>query len=336
MRKTRVLMPTLVLGIETTAHTFGIGIVDDKGAVLANERESFTTSHEGMIPWKVAEHHFDRWKSVLDAALARARVTLRDVGLVAFSQGPGMGHCLRVGSFLARCIALKYGTPILGVNHCIAHLSIGQLRTAARDPVLLYTSGANTQVIAFEGRKYRVVGETLDMGVGNFLDSVARELGLGFPGGPKLEQLARKGRKLIELPYTVKGMDVSFGGLFTNLRQTIRAKRHRAENLVFSLQETVFAMLVEIAERAMAHTGKDELLLGGGVACNARLQEMCRIMCKERGAAFFVPENEFLVDNGAMIAWQGLLEHRAGRKQRLRDTGILPHWRTDQVAAAWR
>ncbi len=329
-------MHKLILGIETTAHTFGIGIVDCRGKVLANERESFTTSHEGMIPWKVAEHHFDRWKPVLDAALARAQVTLRDVGLVAFSQGPGMGHCLRAGSFLARCIALKHGTPILGVNHCIAHLSIGELRTKAREPVLLYASGANTQVIALEGGRYRVFGETLDMGVGNFLDSVARELGLGFPGGPKLEKLARGGKKLIELPYTVKGMDVSFGGLFTNIRKKIRAGTDAKEDMAYSLQETVFAMLVEVAERAMAHTGKDELLLGGGVACNARLQEMCRIMCKERGAAFFVPEKEFLMDNGAMIAWQGLLEHRGGRKQRIGDTGILPHWRTDQVAAAWR
>lgn len=326
----------IILGIETTAHTFGVGIVDSKGKVLANERASFTTDRAGMIPWQVAEHHFSSWEQVLSAALQKAGCRLPDAGLVAFSQGPGMGHCLRAGSFLARCIALKYKMPIIGVNHCIAHLSIGRLRTAAKDPVLLYTSGANTQVIAFEGKKYRVFGETLDMGAGNFIDSVAREMGLGFPGGPKLEKMALQGNMLIELPYTVKGMDVSFGGLFTNLRQKIREGKHRPEDLAYSVQETVFAMLVEVAERAMAHTGKEELLLGGGVACNARLQEMCRVMCEERGARFFVPEKEFLVDNGAMIAWQGLLEHRSGRRQRMQDTGILPSWRADQVAVTWR
>lgn len=326
----------ITLGIETTAHTFGVGVVTDKGEFLANVRDSVQSEKGGIIPAQAGEHHFDVWEKVLDEALASAKIKLNDVDVFAFSQGPGIGHCLRVGAFVARCLALRYKKPIVGVNHCIAHLSIGEVRTKANDPVLLYTSGANTQVIAYEGGKYRVFGETLDMGVGNFLDSIAREMGLGFPGGPKLEKLALNGKKLIGLPYVVKGMDVSFGGLFTNIVQKIKSKKYSGEDLAYSMQETVFAMLVEVAERALAHTGKNHLLLGGGVACNARLQEMCRIMCEERGAQFFVPEKEFLVDNGAMIAWRGWVEYKAGKRKKIEETMILPYWRTDQVAVDWR
>lgn len=325
----------ITLGIETTAHTFGVGIVTSEGKVLANAKKAFTTEHSGMIPAEVAEHHFDHWEKVLCDALRTAKIKLEEVDIFAFSQGPGIGNCLRVGTFIARCLALKHNKPIVGVNHCIAHLSVGKLRTKAKDPVLLYASGANTQVIALEGGKYRVFGETLDMGVGNFLDSIAREMGLGFPGGPLLEKLALNGKEFIELPYTVKGMDVSFGGLFTNIVRKIKEKKYRYEELAFSIQETVFAMLVEVAERAMAHTGKKELVLGGGVACNARLQEMCRVMCKERGAQFFVPEKEFLVDNGAMIAWQGWLEYNAGKQQNVDETKMMPYWRTDEVTVDW-
>src|SRR3989344_3521045 len=246
----------MILGIETTAHTFGVGIVTDKGDVLANVKDSFTTQHSGMIPAEVAEHHFEHWESVLDDALDKAKLRLEDIDLFAFSQGPGIGNCLRVGTFIARCLALEYNKPLIGVNHCIAHLAIGELRTKARDPVLLYASGANTQVIAFEGKKYR------------------------------------------------------------------------EEELAFSIQETVFAMLVEVAERAMAHTGKKDLVLGGGVACNARLQEMCRIMCSARSAHLFVPEKEFLVDNGAMIAWLGWLMYRSGVWIGITEAGIKPYQRT--------
>ena len=326
----------IILGIETTAHTFGVGIITDKGNILANVKKAFTTEHSGMIPAEVAEHHFEHWESVLDDALDKAKLRLEDIDLFAFSQGPGIGNCLRVGTFIARCLALEYNKPLIGVNHCIAHLAIGELRTKARDPVLLYASGANTQVIAFEGNKYRVFGETLDMGVGNFLDSIARELGLGFPGGPILEKLAKNGKNFIELPYTVKGMDVGFGGLFTNLKRKIKEKKYREEELAFSIQETVFAMLVEVAERAMAHTGKKDLVLGGGVACNARLQEMCRIMCSERSAHLFVPEKEFLVDNGAMIAWLGWLMYRSGVWIGITEAGIKPYQRTDQIEVTWK
>lgn len=321
----------ICLGIESTAHTFGIGIVKDK-TILANEKDSFTTTSGGMIPNEVAEHHKKVANNVLNQALKKAKIKLEQIDVIAFSQGPGLDPALLVGRDFAVNLSKSLNRPLIGINHCVAHLEIGQI-TGAKDPVLLYASGANTQIIAYEAGKYRIFGETLDQGIGNVLDSFARHIGLGFPGGPKIAELALKGKKLIELPYNVKGMDVNFGGILTKCKQLYDRKQETKEDICFSLQETVFAMLVEVSERAMAHCNKKELLLGGGVACNTRLKEMCKIMCKERNAKCFIPDNSLLVDNGAMIAFLGLIEHKAKVKT---TTNILPHWRTDQVNVMWK
>ena len=326
----------LVLGIESTAHTFGAAVIDGgKKKVLSNMMDGFTTKKGGMIPSKVADHHVKVCDEVIKKAVSDAKISFDNIGLVSFSQGPGIGHCLRIGAFAARSLSLLLQKPLIGVNHCIAHLEVGRMLTKAKDPVLLYASGANTQVIAYEGGKYRVFGETLDIGIGNFLDSFARAIGLGFPGGQKIYELSLRGGKFVGLPYTVKGMDVSFGGLLTNLKHKLK-KGHEPEDLCFSAQETVYAMLIEVAERAMAHTGKAELLLGGGVACNKRLQEMARIMCRERGAECFILENQYNLDNAAMIAWLGFLQHKSGMETKPEDAYILPYERTDDVEIKWR
>ena len=326
----------ICLGIETTAHTFGVGIVKDK-KVLANVRDIFTTTKGGMIPSKAADHHVKVCKVITQQALKEANLTMKDIDVIAFSQSPGIGHMLRVGTFFARSLALKHQKPIVGVNHCIAHLEIGRHFAKAKDPLLLYASGANTQIISYEAGRYRIMGETLDTGIGNFLDTFARDLDLGFPGGPKIEQLAKKAKKsdFIELPYSVKGMDVAFSGILTNLNRKIKAKQHKTEALCFSTQETVFAMLVEVTERALAHSGKKELILGGGVACNKRLQEMCEIMCRERGVKFYCPENEYLTDNGAMIALTGILMYPV-HALKIAETFIKPYIRTDEIEITWR
>ena len=325
----------ICLGIESTAHTFGIGIVTEKGRILANVLDAFRTEKGGLIPNDLAKHHEEVKEKILQGTLEKAKRNLKDISLVSFSQGPGIAPALLVGMRFAKKIASELKIPLVGANHCVAHLEIGKLLTKAKYPVLLYASGANTQIIAFEAGKYRIFGETLDQGIGNFIDSFARYLGLGFPGGPKIEQLALDGKNYVELPYAVKGMDVSFSGILTNLKRKIDSKKYKTEDLCFSLQETAFAMLTEVSERAMAHTGKKELLLGGGVACNKRLQEMCSIMCRERNAEFFVPEKQFLLDNGAMIAWLGILM----KKQATKDygkTNISPYERTDEIKADWK
>ena len=330
MKKSRLLC----LGIESTAHTFGCGIVDNRGKVLANVKDSYITEKGGINPTQAKIHHDEVKDKVVEDALNIAKLKLNEIDLVAFSQGPGIGLCLWVGLHKSVEVAKKNKIPIVGVNHCIAHLEIGKLMTGAKDPVLLYTSGANTQVIAFEAGKYRIFGETLDQGIGNFIDAFARHIGLGFPGGPKIEKLALKGKKYVEIPYVVKGMDVSFSGILTNLKRKFDSGSYKTEDLCFSLQETVFAMMVEVAERAMAHCGKKELVLGGGVACNKRLQEMCKIMCSERDAKFFVPESQFLLDNGLMIAWLGILQKKQAAKD-YRNLGIKPYERTDEVKVSW-
>ncbi|MFA5019919.1 MAG: KEOPS complex N(6)-L-threonylcarbamoyladenine synthase Kae1 [Candidatus Pacearchaeota archaeon] len=325
----------VILGIESTAHTFGVGIVKN-GKILVNVKDSYTTEKGGIIPIDSAKHHREIAETILENALSESKVKLNKIDAIAFSQSPGLPPCLVAGKEFTIDLAKKLKVPIVPVNHCIAHLEIGRI-TGAKDPVMLYASGANTQIIAYASGKYRVFGETLDLGIGNFIDTFARYAGLGFPGGPKIAQLAEKSKNYIELPYSIKGMDVAFSGILTKLRNMIENKKYTLEDLSFSMQETVFAMLIEASERALAHTGKKELLLGGGVACNKRLQEMCRIMCEERGAKFFCPPNSLLVDNGAMIAYLGEIMFKAGIKTTEYDkVDINPRQRTDDVEVSWK
>lgn len=326
------------LGIESTAHTLGIGIVKE-GKIIANEKDSYTTKKGGIIPMDSAKHHEKVFNKVLKNALNKSKISLGHLDFISVANAPGLAPCLLVGLNKAKELSKKLNVPLVGVNHCVAHLEVGRL-TGAKDPVLLYVSGANTQVIAYAAGKYRVFGETLDVGVGNFIDSFARYVGIGFPGGSKIEKLAKSGKKLIELPYKVKGMDVALSGILTNLRQKFNSKKYSNEDLSFSLQETVFAMLVETAERALAHVDKKELLLGGGVACNSRLQKMCEIMCSERGAKFYCPSKDLLQDNGAMIAYLGEIMFKAKANifsfDNLDKVDILPRQRTDDVEVEWK
>ncbi len=326
----------IILGIESTAHTFGIGIVKEKNKkieIIANCKDSYTTEKGGIVPMDAARHHNSVKEKLLQEALEKADIKVQDIDGIAFSQGPGLSPCLIEGLKFTKEIASRLKKPVIPVNHCIAHLEIGRT-TGAKDPVLLYVSGANTQIIAYASGKYRIFGETLDIGAGNFIDSFARHCGIGFPGGPKIAELSKTGN-YIELPYSIKGMDVSFSGMLTNLQQKYD-KGIKIEDLAFSLQETAFAMLIEAAERAMAHLKKNELLLGGGVACNSRLREMAEIMCRERKARLFCPKNELLVDNGAMIAYLGAIMIEKNKVKNADNLDIRPNERTDDVGVNWR
>ncbi|MBA7627074.1 tRNA N6-adenosine threonylcarbamoyltransferase [subsurface metagenome] len=328
---------TIVLGIESTAHTFGVAVIRD-GKILSNIRRSYTTEEGGIIPLEAAKHHQENKREIYFEALESSGIDEKEIDAIAVSQGPGLAPCLLEGMRFAKELAKKLGKPVVPVNHCIAHLEIGRI-TGAKNPIMLYVSGANTQIIAYASGKFRVFGETLDIGVGNFIDNFARYAGIGFPGGPVIQKLAEGGKKFIELPYTVKGMDIALSGILTNLKQKLESKTYGLKDLAYSMQETVFAMLVETAERALAHTGKKELLLGGGVACNSRLQEMCKIMCRERGAKFFCSENSLLVDNAAMMAFLGEIMLKKGIKvqgKQIDRLDIKPRQRTDDVEVKWR
>jgi len=293
----------------------------------------YKTEEGGMIPSKVAEHHRLVGDKIIEDALRKANVSIKDINLISYSQAPGMAPSLLVGKEKAVKLAKENKIPLIGINHCVAHLTIGDLTTGSKNPVYLYVSGVNTQVISLEGNLFRIFGETLDDGLGNALDKFGRTAGLGFPAGPKIEELARKGT-YIELPYVVKGMDVSFAGLVTKAEKLLK-EGAKVEDICFSLQETCFAMLAEVSERALAHVGKKDLLLIGGVAANKRLIEMLTLMCKERGGIFYAVPMEYSGDQGAMIAWQGILEYTNGRRLDVSEANIYPYERTDEVVVNW-
>lgn len=324
-------MHRTILGIEGTAWNLSAGIVTRKG-VLAEEAATYQPKTGGIHPREAAQHHATHIASVV----RQATLSAGDVSIdgIAFSQGPGMGPCLRTVATAARALALSLDVPLIGVNHCVAHLEIGRWQCGIDDPVMLYVSGANSQVIAYRSGRYRIFGETLDIGIGNALDKFARHAGFSHPGGPKIESEALAATEYIPLPYSVKGMDFSFSGLMTAAKDALR--KHSLADVCFSLQETAFAMLVEVTERAVAHTGKHDVLLAGGVGANMRLRGMLETMCEERGAAFHVPEKRFMGDNGVMIAYTGLLMLESGEPLTIADSMVIPDFRPDQVDVTWR
>uniref|UniRef100_A0A8C4PRM7 N(6)-L-threonylcarbamoyladenine synthase n=1 Tax=Equus asinus TaxID=9793 RepID=A0A8C4PRM7_EQUAS len=299
-----------VLGFEGSANKIGVGVVWD-GTVLANPRRTYVTPPgTGFLPGDTARHHRAVILDLLEEALTEAGLTSQDIDCIAYTKGPGMGAPLASVAVVARTVAQLWNKPLLGVNHCIGHIEMGRLITGATSPTVLYVSGGNTQISNDPSPGYNI------------------------------EQMAKRGKKLVELPYTVKGMDVSFSGILSFIEDA--AQRMLAtgectpEDLCFSLQETVFAMLVEITERAMAHCGSQEALIVGGVGCNMRLQEMMETMCQERGAQLFATDERFCIDNGAMIAQAGWEMFQAGHRTLLSDSGITQRYRTDEVEVTWR
>ena len=219
---------------------------------------------------------------------------------------------------------------------------MGRLITKIEDPIVLYVSGGNTQVISYSLKKYRIFGETIDIAIGNCLDRFARVIKIPNDPSPgyNIEQLAKKGNKYVEIPYVVKGMDVSFSGINSRMKDLVKTSLAKGEctkeDLCFSLQETLFAMLVETTERAMAHCGQTDVLIVGGVGCNRRLQEMMQQMADQRGGKVGGMDANYCIDNGAMIAWAGLLQFQKSGGCKLQDTWCTQSFRTDAVTVTWR
>lgn len=284
-----------------------------------------------------------------------------------------MGAPLQCVALAARALSILWDKPLIGVNHCIGHIEMGRSITGAVNPTILYVSGGNTQVLAWSWPHYHIFGETLDIAVGNTLDRFARCLGISNDPAPgyNIEQMAKKGRRWVELPYAVKGMDCSFSGILGAVEvlagrlqevQTVEGKldgngdvlREKETgdvitkaDLCWVLQETLFAMLVEITERAMSHAGSDSVLIVGGVGCNIRLQEMMGMMVKGRGGTVYATDERFCIDNGIMIAHAGLLSWRTAGVAEGRGKGGRGDWgvensrctqrfRTDEVVVTWR
>jgi len=327
------------IGIESTADDFSVGIASFEGKILANAMDAYLPEEGGIHPREAAQHHSQVAAKVIAEAFEKAKIKPKDITVIAFSQGPGLGPCLRTGATAARALATYLKVPLVGVNHCVAHIEIGKLVTGAKDPVTLYVSGGNTIVAAYEAGRYRIFGETLDIAVGNCLDVFARNAGLkqkrGMVFGAMVEKLAERGEKLIPLPYSVKGMDLSFSGLLTAAIQLLKGGKDKLEDICYSLQETAFSMLTEVTERALAHTEKPEVLLTGGVAANKRLQQMLKIIAEEHNARFCVVPKEYALDNGAMIAWTGVLAYKHGLTISIEESVVKRKWRLDEVDVPW-
>eukprot|EP01128_Nolandella_sp_AFSM9_P011090 TRINITY_DN7802_c0_g1_i1.p1 TRINITY_DN7802_c0_g1~~TRINITY_DN7802_c0_g1_i1.p1 ORF type:complete len:367 (+),score=34.95 TRINITY_DN7802_c0_g1_i1:72-1103(+) len=336
------------LGFEGSANKVSVGVVASDGSILANPRHTYITPPgTGFQPSHTARHHRDHVLGLVEEALETAKLSLSDIHCLCYTRGPGMGAPLTSTAIVVRMLAQLWGLPIVPVNHCIAHIEMGRLVTKSQNPVVLYVSGGNTQIIAYSAQRYRIFGETIDMAIGNCLDRFARLIGLSNDPNPgyNIEQCAKGGKKYVEIPYVVKGMDVSFAGILSALKGIVKQQLNKGkctkEDLCYSLQETLFAMLIEITERALAHVGANEVLIVGGVGCNVHLQEMMANMLSQRNppGKLCSIDDRYAIDNGGMIAWTGLLQYLdQGASSTLEPAkaNCTQRFRTDKVLVTWR
>lgn len=319
-----------ILGIEGTAWAASAAVYDSAAGEVSIFTEEYQPESGGIHPREAAEH----MREAIPEVVGRAQDSTDEIDAVAFSQGPGLGPCLRIVGTAARALAGTLAVPLVGVNHMLAHLEIGRHRSGFDAPVCLNASGANAHILGYHNGRYRVLGETMDTGVGNAIDKFTRHIGWSHPGGPKVESAATDG-EYIELPYVVKGMDFSFSGIMSAAKAAVD-DGEAIPDVCFSLQETIFAMLTEVAERALSLTGTDELVLGGGVGQNERLREMLEAMCTARGASFHAPEPRFLRDNAGMIAVLGAKMAAADDTIPIEESRVRPKFRPDEVPVTWR
>jgi N6-L-threonylcarbamoyladenine synthase len=328
----------LCLGIESTAHTFGCSIVDSRGKILSDARDVYKAPEgSGIHPREASRHHMQVSPDILQNALKSGNVTMKDIDIVGYSAGPGLGPCLRVGAVISRTVAGFYKKPLVPVNHALGHIELGAMLTGASDPLVLLVSGGHTMILAFSYGRWRVFGETLDITVGQLLDQFGRALGFASPCGNRIEQLASQSAgKYLQLPYIIKGNDVSFSGLLTAAVKLASCNTELTDTC-YSLQETAFAMLAEAVERALSFTNKKEMMIVGGVAANTRLAQMLDSVCSRQDAKLFVCPIKFAGDNGAQIAWTALREYLATKMNvHVEESTVQQSWRLDTVNVSWR
>ncbi|QUC64823.1 tRNA (adenosine(37)-N6)-threonylcarbamoyltransferase complex transferase subunit TsaD [Nitrosopumilus sp. K4] len=322
----------LGLGVESTAHTFSCAVLEKKGKkgkILSDVRKIYRPPEgEGIHPREASRHHIENSSTVLSECLAEADITIKDLDIVSYAAGPGLGPCLRVGAVVARSLASYYKIPIYPVNHALGHIELGKLLTGAQNPLVLLVSGGHTMLLAFLNKQWRVFGETLDITLGQLLDQFGRSIGFASPCGKNIEQLASSTTNYVTLPYSVKGNDVSFSGLLSATKSISSKSKADA---CFSLQETAFAMISEAVERALSFTQKKELMVVGGVAANKRLSDMLQNVCKRHNAKFFVVPLKYAGDCGSQICWTGLLESQVKKGISLENTFVTQSWRLDSV-----
>ncbi len=333
----------LVLGIETSCDETGVALYHGGRGLLAHALHSQVALHAeygGVVPELASRDHVRRVVPLLREVLAAAGVDRRDIGGVAFTAGPGLIGALLVGASIGRSLAFGWNVPALGVHHMEGHLLAPMLEAdAPQFPfVALLVSGGHTQLVQVDGiGRYTLLGESLDDAAGEAFDKTAKMLGLGYPGGPALAQLAAQGdpaRFRFPRPMTDRpGLDLSFSGLKTFALTTLR--RHGAEaaaDIARAFEDAVVDTLAIKCRRALKQTGLKRLVMAGGVSANQRLRERLAALAAEEGAQVYYPRPEFCTDNGAMIAYAGYLRLAAGQHESLA-IQVQPRWAMAQLPA---
>ena len=303
-----------ILGIETSCDETAAAVVEDGIRVMSSVVSSQVDLHArfgGVVPEIASRAHLDLLGPVVAEAMIEAGVE-RAPDAVAATVGPGLIGSLLVGVSAAKAFSLVWNVPFIGVNHLEAHLYAASLEDPTVEPpvVVLLVSGGHTLLVLMEGHgRYRLLGETIDDAAGEAFDKVARYLGLGYPGGPAIEQAALHGSAdAIAFPRSMidEGYDFSFSGLKTSVITYVRKHPDvEADDVAASFQEAVVDVLVAKARRAAADTGARGIVLGGGVAANTRLRERMLDASMAEDIPVFLPSRAMCTDNAAMIAAAG-------------------------------
>ena len=341
----------LILGIETSCDETGIALYHSERGLLAHALHTQMAMHEeygGVVPELASRDHIRRVLPLIRRVMHQAGAALADIDAVAYTQGPGLAGALLVGTSVANALAFTLGIPALGIHHLEGHLLSPLLaRNPPRFPfVALLVSGGHTQLMRVGAvGEYELLGETVDDAAGEAFDKTAYLLGLGYPGGPALAQLAGEGRAdkyklprpMLEQMHKTGNLDFSFSGLKTAVLLLVRQKR-AAEgepdeadkgDIAAAFQEAIVDVLVAKSLYALEQTGLNQLVVAGGVGANRRLRERLDREAAEQGYSVFYPEFEFCTDNGAMIALAGALRLGAGlanRGERGYAFTVKPRW----------
>jgi N6-L-threonylcarbamoyladenine synthase len=319
-----------VLGIETSCDDTGVAVYDGDRGLLAHRLYSQITVHEqygGVVPELAARDHIRKLLPLVRAVMQEAQSERGDIDGIAYTAGPGLVGALLVGASLGRSLAWSWDVPALGVHHMEGHLLAPMLESGPPQfPfIALLVSGGHTLLVDVDGiGRYRIIGESRDDAVGEAFDKVAKLLGLGYPGGPAIAAVAEEGdpqRFRFPRPMTDRpGLDFSFSGLKTFTRNTVLAHsldRQTQADIAYAFQDAAVDTLVIKCRRALRQSGRERLVVAGGVGANQMLRQRLRSMVEPQGAHVFYPRPELCTDNGAMIAYVGYRRLRAGEREPL-------------------
>lgn len=339
-------MTMRVLGIETSCDETGVAIYDQHQGLLANQLYSQVELHAdygGVVPELASRDHVRKTVPLIQAALAQAGLQASDIQGVAYTAGPGLVGALMVGATIGRALAYSWRVPAIAVHHMEGHLlaPMPEANPPAFPFVALLVSGGHTQLIAVTGiGEYRLLGESIDDAAGEAFDKTAKLLGLDYPGGPMLARLAQQGvpgRYTFPRPMTDRpGLAFSFSGLKTFAANTVRASANddhqtRAD-VARAFEDAVVETLMIKCRRALDLTGFQRLVMAGGVSANQSLRASLGEMMRQRGGEVFYARPEFCTDNGAMIAYAGMVRLQGGTQADLA-VSVRPRWPLEELPA---